>query len=92
MTLWTRQTRGTLLPRRAMTSDLVERLRTLEAWIRNPTGEPYNMNTDLFDDAADEIERLRAALEWAAGKLGAHGFPDLAHQARSRAALGEEKK
>lgn len=41
-------------------SDIVERLRALEAWIRQPTGEPYNMNNDLFDDAADEITRLRA--------------------------------
>ena len=41
-------------------SDIVERLRELEAWIRKPVGEAYNMNTDMFDDAADEITRLRA--------------------------------
>lgn len=44
-------------------SDIVERLRALEAWIRQPTGEPFNMNTDLFDEAADEITRLRAEVE-----------------------------
>lgn len=43
--------------------DIVERLRALEAWIRKPTDPTFRLNTDLFDEAADEIERLRAALE-----------------------------
>lgn len=44
-------------------SDIVERLHALEAWIRKPTGEAFNMNTDLFDDAADLITALRAENE-----------------------------
>lgn len=43
-------------------TDIVERLRALEAWIRKPEGEQFTLNTDLFDDAADEIERLRGGM------------------------------
>lgn len=51
-------------------SDIVERLRNLEQWIRNPEGQNFTLHSDLFDEAADEMERLyaenerlRAALE-----------------------------
>ncbi len=75
-----------------MPSDIVERLRHCS----ENCGDEYLH--ELAGRAADTIttlraenEKLRAALEWAAAKLGAHGFPDLAHQARSRA-LAEEKQ
>ena len=41
-------------------SDIVERLRNLEQWIRNPEGQNFTLSSDLFDDAADEMERLYA--------------------------------
>jgi hypothetical protein len=44
-------------------SDIVERLRNLEQWIRNPEGKSFTLTSDIFDEAADEIERLRAEVE-----------------------------
>jgi len=45
-----------------MTNNIAARLRAFEAWLRDPRGEPLMLTSDLFDEAADEIERLRAAL------------------------------
>lgn len=39
-------------------SDAVEKLRKLEQWIRNPEGKSFTLASDIFDEAADEIERL----------------------------------
>ena len=44
-------------------SDIVERLRNLEQWIRNPEGQNFTLHSDLFDEAADEMERLYAEKE-----------------------------
>jgi len=41
-------------------SDIVKKLRDLEQWIREPEGKSFTLSFDLFDEAADEIERLRA--------------------------------
>jgi DNA mismatch repair ATPase MutS len=75
-------------------SDIVERLRNLEQWIRNPEGQNFTLSSDLFDEAADEIERLHAEnrqLRKALGKITTlHWFAVPAEIAR--AALGEGKK
>jgi len=39
-------------------SDIVKRLRNLEQWIRNPEGQNFTLHSDLFDEAANEMERL----------------------------------
>jgi multidrug resistance efflux pump len=43
-----------------MTDNLVARLREFESWLRDPHGKPLTLTSDIFDEAADEIERLRA--------------------------------
>jgi len=44
-------------------SDIVKRLRNLEQWIRNPEGQNFTLHSDLFDEAANEMERLYAEKE-----------------------------
>jgi hypothetical protein len=45
-----------------MSEDLVKRLRELEQWIRKPDVPALTLSCDLFDEAADRIEQLEAAL------------------------------
>ena len=45
-----------------MSDDLVKDLRGLEAWIKNPQLSPMTLSYDIFDRAADRIEKLEAAL------------------------------
>ena len=71
---------------RLIGTDIVTRLRD---WV---TIYPEDTNTPeggLYLEAAAEIERLRAALEWAAVQLGNNNLPAFAHQAR--AALGGDE-
>lgn len=51
-------------------SDIVKKLRGLEQWIREPEGKSFTLHFDLFDEAADEIERLRKALATYACRCG----------------------
>ena len=44
-------------------SDIVKKLRDLEQWIREPEGESFTLPFDLFDEAANEMERLYAEKE-----------------------------
>jgi hypothetical protein len=44
-------------------SDIVKKLRDLEQWIREPEGESFTLHFDLFDEAANEMERLYAEKE-----------------------------
>jgi hypothetical protein len=41
-------------------SDIVKKLRDLEQWIREPERESFTLPFDLFDEAANEMERLYA--------------------------------
>lgn len=45
-----------------MTDDLVKRLRELEQWMREPEAKSLTLTSDLFDEAADRIEELKAEL------------------------------
>lgn len=46
-----------------MTDDLVKRLRAFEQWMRDPDDRNFTLSSDLFDEAADRIEELEAALK-----------------------------
>ena len=45
-----------------MDDDLVKRLRDFEKWMRGPDNQNFTLSSDLFDDAADRIEYLEAAI------------------------------
>lgn len=60
-------------------SDLVERLRN---WTEVYPEEAGEAEGSLYGKAADEIERLRFALEWAAVQFANHNFPAFSHQCR----------
>jgi hypothetical protein len=49
--------------------DIVASLRASAEWIKDVEHESWFSTADLQNDAAAEIERLRAALQIAAGKL-----------------------
>ena len=44
-------------------TDIVEQLRKFGDWIEDPTPKAYKYPYGIIHDAADEIERLREALE-----------------------------
>ena len=76
-------------------SDIVERLRKLEQWIRNPEGENFTLASDIFDEAADEIERLRVRetrLQKALQDIIEMYGENLPAGEIALAALGDEKK
>jgi len=88
-----------------MSDDLVKRLRDFEQWIREPASENFTLKSDLFDEAAERIEQLEAALREISyihdgnPSPAMAGMPDVDYarfvlgQARqvARAALGEKK-
>jgi parvulin-like peptidyl-prolyl isomerase len=45
-----------------MTDDLVKRLRDFEQWMRNPEDQKFTLSSDLFDEVANRIDELEAAL------------------------------
>jgi hypothetical protein len=49
--------------------DIVPSLRASAQWIKDIEHESWFETADIQTEAADEIERLRAALQIAAGKL-----------------------
>ena len=53
-------------------SDIVKKLRDLEQWIREPEGESLTLPFDLFDEAANEMERLYAEKERLRKTLGTY--------------------
>jgi hypothetical protein len=84
-------------------SDIVKKLRDLEQWIREPEGKSFTLSFDLFDEAANEMERLYAEKESLRKALGTYAcrcgegecyveefVPSCGRSAQT--ALGEEKK
>jgi hypothetical protein len=70
-------------------SDIVERLRHDAEKARRNWPEVFCVSEDLAEEAADEIENLRAALDKAADALHDSGCHDA--WAAARAALGENQ-
>ena len=66
-------------------ADVVDKLR----WLSSPGGEHMDDGPRLTEfchvgnKAADEIAKLREALEWAAVQLGNNNLPAFAHQVRA---------
>ena len=62
-----------------MTNDLVKRLRDFEQWMRDPEDQKFTLSSDLFDEAANHIEQLEAALRFAAGMISTMPPFDMDH-------------
>jgi hypothetical protein len=43
---------------REVPDNLVKRLRDFEQWMRDPEAQKFTLSSDLFDEAADRIEKL----------------------------------
>ena len=43
-------------------TDIVKKLRSFEQFLKDPKPGEHVIKSDIFDEAADEIERLREAL------------------------------
>ena len=71
--------------------DIVERLRRASSALLGhyPVGAIERIPADTMTEAADEIERLRAALEFYASGIGHTEIDD--NGAAARAALSQEK-
>ena len=48
-------------------TDIVKKLRSFENFLKDPKPGEHVIKSDIFDEAADEIERLREALRQALG-------------------------
>ena len=74
--------------------DLVKRLRDFEQWMRDPEDQKFTLSSDLFDEAADRIEQLEAALREIVAMKPDPEFGTLPIESAikvARAALGEKK-
>jgi hypothetical protein len=77
-----------------VTDDLVKRLREFEQWMRNPEDQKFTLSSDLFDEAADRIEQLEAALLEIVAMTPDPEFGTLPIESAikvARTALGEKK-
>jgi hypothetical protein len=44
-------------------TDIVKKLREFESFLKDPKPGEHVIKSDIFDEAADEVERLREALQ-----------------------------
>jgi hypothetical protein len=74
-------------------SDIVERLRYDAEKARRNWPEVFCVSEDLAEEAADEIEKLQAALQWLVNDLQNHPMSGglLVAFDNARAALGEKE-